>query len=180
MSSRAIFLQIFRKNIYISCRYFFPQLLSWNGSVSVSRAHVWQTMRPGGIWFLLHRSGPLHLWSWGCQVWTCKCPHYCHLLKSLSIWMMYLYISLSIGRVWRLSRDPSLRTGPLLGLALVLWTFLKVPILSSASITSPTLWSMTLSSDMNLRWLPLQYNTSIDIWLEQLCKGMFHQPWVKG
>lgn len=148
----------------------------------MSRAHVWQALWPGGIWFLLHRSGPLHLWSRGRQVWTSRFLHYSHLTKSSFDPMLDPNISSSPCRVWPLSREHTLRTDPLLGQALVSWMSLKVPILNSALTTFPTLWSMTSSSDMNHRWLPLQLHCLIlvltfDYWrcLTKVSWDMFHQ-----
>lgn len=52
----------------------FLQLRSGERSVHLQRSHVWSSLWSGGVWILLHRSGSLHIWSWGCQVWTCKSP----------------------------------------------------------------------------------------------------------
>lgn len=51
-----------------------PQLFSRDRVLSVSGAHVRQTLWPGGVRFLLHCSGPLRLWGRRCKVWTCKSP----------------------------------------------------------------------------------------------------------
>lgn len=52
----------------------FLQVWSGERSVHLQRSHVWSSLWSGGVWILLHRSGSLHIWSWGCQVWTCKSP----------------------------------------------------------------------------------------------------------
>lgn len=50
-----------------------PQLRPILGTVCVQRAHVWTTLRQGGVGFLLHRSGSLHLRGGGRQPRTREC-----------------------------------------------------------------------------------------------------------
>lgn len=52
-----------------------PQLRPSLRTVSLQGAHVWTTLRSGGVRLLLHRSGSLHLWGRGRQAWTRECVY---------------------------------------------------------------------------------------------------------